>query len=65
MPTLVPPPSGGGNCVVLSPPPPRPPAVDEIVEIDHSEQPPTARLTKQARSIARGLLGRPKEAQNE
>jgi hypothetical protein len=37
-------------------------AADEIVEIDHTQNPPLARLTSQARQLAVGLLGRPPEA---
>jgi hypothetical protein len=34
-------------------------AADEVLEIDHTHEPPMARLTAEARKIAVGLLGRP------
>jgi hypothetical protein len=37
-------------------------AADEVVEIDHTRDPPLARLTSHARKLAVGLLGRPPEA---
>ena len=37
-------------------------AADEVVEVDHAQNPPMARLTAEARTVVVGLIGRPPEA---